>query len=143
MKQILVFILMSAILCWLMFAPIYKHVVIVRQAVLQKEVDLLLELGANGTYGYIGGQMMDQSRSRLADRGFRPELLNYTVTTTDGSPGTNPSRPVMRGEGIALTITYPFEKLFEIDRLIGIDPPDENARMSASGMKMSEYVAYD
>lgn len=28
--------------------PVYKHVVIVRQAVLQKEVDYLLEIGANG-----------------------------------------------------------------------------------------------
>ncbi len=142
MKQILVFVLMSAIMCWLMFAPIYKHVLIVRQAVLQKEVDLLLELGANGMHGYIDGQMMEQSRVRLAARGFRPELLAYTVAATDGSSAMNPSQPVWRGAGIALTISYPFEKLFEIDRLIGIEPPDQQARMSASGMKMSEYVAY-
>lgn len=142
MKQILVFVLMSAILCWLMFAPMYKHVLIVRQAVLQKEVDLLLEIGANGSHGFIDALMMEQSKQRLAQRGFQPELLIYNVVATDGSTGTNPSQPVMRGAGIGLTITYPFEKLFEIDRLIGIEPPPASGVLSAAGMKMSEYVMY-
>lgn len=140
MKQILVFILFSAMLCWFMFAPIYKHVLIVRQAVLQKEVDLLLEIGANASHGYIDATMIDESKARLAGRGFQTDLLTYTVTTTDGSDGTNSLVPVMRGTGLSIAISYPFERLFEIDRLIGIEPPPEEERMSAAGMKMSEYI---
>ena len=140
MKQLLVFILFAAMLCWFMFAPIYKHVLIVRQAVLQKEVDWLLEIGANGSHGYIDGGMINASRARLENRGFQPELLEYSVTTTDGSTGTNSLQPVLRGAGIGLQITYPFERLFEIDRLIGIEPPPASGRLSAYGLKMSEYV---
>lgn len=140
MKQLLVFILFAAMLCWLMFAPIYKHVLIFRQAVLQKEADYLLEVGASGAYGYIDNQLIEQSRQRLAQRGFDPTALDYTVTTTSGEDGTNSQRPVLRGTGIALEITYPYFRLFEIDRLIGLAPPDPSARMSAAGVKMSEYV---
>ena len=140
MKQILVFVLFSALLCWLMFAPIYKHVAIVRQAVLQKETDLLLEIGANGSHGYINEFMMEESRLRMAAKGFEPDQLIYTVSTTSGVEGTDRLNPVLRGTGIQLTITYPFDKLFEIDRLIGIVPPPAAGRMSAGGMKMSEYV---
>jgi len=140
MKQILVFVLFAGVLCWLMFAPIYKHVLIVRQAVLQKEADYLLEVGASGAYGYIDSRMIEQSRERLAGRGFDPSAVEYTVTTTSGEDGTNPQRPVPRGTGIRLEITYPYFRLFEIDRLIGITPPDPASRMSASGVKMSEYV---
>lgn len=140
MKQLLVFVLFAGLLCWLMFAPIYKHVLIVRQAVLQKEVDYLLEVGASGAYGYIDRQMIEQSRQRLAGRGFIASEIDYMVTTTSGADGTNPQRPVLRGTGIELTITYPYFRLFEIDRLVGITPPDPAARMAAAGVKMSEFV---
>ena len=140
MKQILVFILFSALLCWFMFSPIYKHVLIVRQAVLQKEVDLMLEIGANGSHGYIDDIMIEDSIQRLVERGFVASDLTYAVTTSSGDEGTNAERPVLRGIGIQLTVTYPYQRLFDIDRLIGIDPPDAADRMAASGMKMSEYV---
>lgn len=140
MKQILVFILFSATLCWLMFAPVYKHIMIVRQALLQKEVDYLLEVGANGTHGYIDTSMINASKLRMADRGFNPSGLAYVVTTNSGVSGTNTSVPVLRGIGLGLQISYPYQRLFVIDRLIGIAVPAETDRMGASGMKMSEYV---
>ncbi len=140
MKQILVFILFSAILCWFMFSPIYKHVLIVRQAVIQKEVDLLLEIGANGSHGYISEAMLQDSRLRLATRGFTSTELIYDVKTSSGDVGSDPARPVIRGVGIQLLISYPYKSLFDIDRLVGIRPPDAASRMTASGMKMSEYV---
>jgi hypothetical protein len=140
MKQILVFILFSALLCWFMFSPIYKHVLIVRQAVIQKEVDLLLEVGANGSHGYISHAMIVESRQRLEARGFTGNDIQYVVTTSSGDIGTNPAQPVLRGVGIQLLISYPYERLLEIDRLVGISPPADTARMTAIGMKMSEYV---
>lgn len=140
MKQLLMFLLFSLFLCWMMFSPVYKHVLILRQAVLQKEVDYLLEVGASGRYGYIDEAMIAQSKARLAERGYRPEWLQYTVETTSGVPATNPSHPVPRGTGIRLTITYPYEQLFSIDKLVGMDTPDPGDRMGATGMKMSEYV---
>ena len=51
MKQILVFLLFSLMLVWLMFSPVYRHILILRQAMLQKETDYLLEVGASGAYG--------------------------------------------------------------------------------------------
>jgi hypothetical protein len=140
MKQILVFVMLSAILCWFMFAPIYKHVIIVRQAVLQKEVDLLLEIGANGSHGFIDQLMIAESRQRLAERGFVPGDLIYEVSTTSQVSGTSRIAPVLRGTGIQLEITYPYGNLFQIDRLVGITPPAEGSRMAAFGLKMSEYV---
>jgi len=140
MKQILVFILFAALLCWFMFAPLYKHVVIMRQAALQQEADYLLEVGASGRYGYIDEAMIQLSRQRLALRGFDTDRLTYTVTTTSGESGSNPAAPVLRGTGIGLQVTYPYQRLFLIDQLIGIDVPDPDARMGVSGMKMSEYV---
>ena len=140
MKQILVFVLFSAMLCWFMFAPIYKHVAIMRQAVLQKEIDYLLEIGANGDHGYIDETMIEASKIRLAGRGFDPAKLEYIVTTTTGEEANNPAEPLLRGTGIQLMLTYPYERLFEIDRLVGIEPPPEGGRMRAGGMKMSEYV---
>lgn len=142
MKQLLVFILFSAMLCWLMFSPIYKHIVIVRQAVLQQEVDYLLEVGASGAYGYISAAMKQQSQMRLAQFGLQPDLLQYEFGSTIGADPTNAARPVPRGAGISLTISYPYEQLFMIDRLIGIEPIAEDERMKAFGMKMSEYVPY-
>jgi hypothetical protein len=139
-KQILVFIMLSSLLCWFMFAPIYKHIVIVRQAVLQKEVDLLLEVGTNGEHGYIDDTMVQESKQRLEERGFNPDDLIYTITTTSGISGTNPSAPVLRGTGVLLHISYPYERMLDIDRLVGIVPPAAGSRMSAAGMKMSEYV---
>ena len=73
MKQILVFVLFAAMMCWFMFAPIYKHILIMRQALLQKEVDYLLEIGANASHGYIGQDMIEASRMRLEERGFIPD----------------------------------------------------------------------
>jgi hypothetical protein len=123
-----------------MFAPIYKHVVILRQAVLQKEVDFLLEVGCSAGYGYIDEIMTLDSGQRLAERGFDPAKLQYTVTATNGASAADPLAPVPRGQGIRLKISYPYEQLFDIDRLIGIVPPVSSGRISAEGMKMSEYV---
>ncbi len=140
MRQILVFVLLSGILCWLMFAPIYKHVVIVRHALLEREVDYLLEIAANGEHGHLGASMIEQSRSRLAAYGFEGTLLEYTVSTDTGAVATDASSPVQRGEGIFLRISYPFGNVFAIDRLLGLSGPSPNERMSAQGTKMSEYV---
>lgn len=140
MKQILVFVLFAALLCWLMFSPIYKHVLIVRQAVLQQEVNYLLEIGASGSYGFISAGMQQQSRERLSRFGMRPEEVTFEIATTSGAAATDPGTPVPRGTGIMLRMSYPFEGLFEIDRLIGLTPPGPDERMSAFGMKMSEYV---
>lgn len=140
MKQILLFVLFSALLCWLMFSPIYKHVLIVRQAVLQQEADYLLEVGASGSYGYISDTMQEQSRERMARFGMQPDEILFELTTTSGVDASNPSAPVPRGTGISLTMSYPYENLFEIDRLIGLIPPLPSERMRAFGMKMSEYV---
>lgn len=140
MRSILVFVLFAAMLCWMMFSPIYKHVLIVRQAALQQEVDYMLEVGANGSHGYIDAAMIAQSKQRLASLGLDPDALEYTVGSTDGSSATNASAPLLRGTGLALTISYPYEGLFTLDRLIGVDPPPSTGRMSARGMKMSEYV---
>ena len=140
MKQILVFILFATMLCWFMFAPVYKHVIIVRQAVLQKEVDYLLEIGANGSHGYInstddsgfqgsdGGKRLHSGRSRLHGR------YDY------GGRGNGSGMPVWRGTGLSLKMTYPYHRLFVIDQLVGITVPAGSDRMGATGMKMSEYV---
>lgn len=140
MKQILVFVLMASLLCWLMFSPIYKHVLIVRQAVLQKEVDLILEIGTNASYGFIHEGMIQESKQRLADNGFVISELVYTVQATNGYSATNPHDPVPRGEGIVLHVSYPYQNLLQIDALIGVLPPSSDSRISAGGMKMSEYV---
>jgi|HigsolmetaAR203D_1030402.scaffolds.fasta_scaffold00794_15 hypothetical protein len=140
MKQLLMFILLSGLICWMMFAPVYKHLAIMRQALLQQEVDYLLEVGASGTYGYIGESMIRQSRERLAARGFVAGDLVYEVSTTSGVDATSSASPVPRGTGIRLVIRYPYKNLFAIDRLIGAAVPDPSGMMSASGMKMSEYV---
>ncbi|CAM4187821.1 hypothetical protein L1N85_11510 [Paenibacillus alkaliterrae] len=140
MKQILIFVLFAAMLCWLMFSPIYKHVLIVRQAVLQQEVNYLLEIGASGSYGYISEAMLQQSRERIARFGMQPDEILYELSTTNGVAATNPGAPVLRGAGISLTMSYPYENLFEIDRLIGLTPPAQDERLRAFGMKMSEYV---
>ncbi|MUT68633.1 hypothetical protein [Paenibacillus sp. NEAU-GSW1] len=140
MKNIVVFILFASMICWMMFSPIYRHVLIIRQAALQQETDYLLEVGASGAYGYIDSAMIEQSRQRLADFGFNEESVEYMVTADNGSEATNPSAPLPRGTGLLLTMSYPYEDLFQIDRLIGMTPIGENARMSAFGVKMSEYV---
>lgn len=140
MKQILIFILFAALLCWLMFSPIYKHVLIVRQAVLQQEVDYLLEVGASGSFGYISEEMQEQSRQRMARFGMRPDEVEYELATTNDLSASNANAPLLRGTGIMLTMSYPYENLFEIDRLIGLTPPLPIERMRAFGMKMSEYV---
>lgn len=140
MKQILVFLLFAAMFCWLMFSPVYKHVVVIRQALLQQEVDYLLEVGASGRYGYIDEAMINDSKSRLEQRGFHTSLLSYTVLSTSGAEADQASRPLPRGDGIKLTIRYPYEGMMDIDRLIGLAPPSSSEALSASGMKMSEYV---
>lgn len=140
MKQLLLFVLFAAMICWIMFSPIYKHVVIVRQAVLQQEVDYLLEVGASGTYGYISPAMEQESMQRLAAFGLNEAAVQYNYSTTSGADPTDPRAPVPRGVGISLTVSYPYENLFLIDSLIGITPIPPDARMKAFGLKMSEYV---
>lgn len=140
MKQLLVFILLSGFLCWFMFTPVYRHVLVLRHAALQKEVDYLLEVGASGTYGYINSDMITASKWRLQQIGFDPDDLVYTVTTESGRSATMPQFPVPRGEGIYISITYPYENLFVLDRLVGLSVPDSSERMGAYGMKMSEFV---
>jgi hypothetical protein len=140
MRSLLVFLLFAAMLCWFMFSPIYKHVLIARQAVLQQEVDYLLEVGANGDHGYIDAAMMEQSRLRLAAFGMRPEDVRFEVTATNGAVATSPASPLPRGVGLSLVASYPVERLLEIDRLIGIEPPSPDTRLRAAGMKMSEYA---
>ncbi|PYI51620.1 hypothetical protein [Paenibacillus flagellatus] len=140
MKQILVFVLFAAMLCWAMFAPTYKHVVLFRQAMLQKEVDYMLEIGANASHGYVDEAAFEASRQRLARHGFETSRLEYAVSATSGEDASNPSSPILRGTGIELTIAYPYDGMLDIDRLIGIAPPGASSRISASGLKMSEYV---
>nr|WP_233167656.1 hypothetical protein [Paenibacillus roseus] len=123
-----------------MFSPIYKHVFIVRQAVLQKEVDYLLEVGASGEYGYISSAMVEQSRSRLEALGLDPDAVIYEISSTSGLPADHSAAPLRRGTGLILTIRYPYERLLEIDRLIGLTPPSPDTLMSARGMKMSEFI---
>jgi hypothetical protein len=138
-KSLLVFVLFAAMMCWLMFSPIYKHVLIVRQALLQKEVDYMLEVGASGQFGYIDSTMIMDSKQRLADYGLQPEKLIYEVKTTNNQTATDADHPVTRGIGISLSIRYPADDLYGIDRLIGLTPT-KNVRISANGLKMSEYV---
>lgn len=140
MKSILSFVLFAGMICWLIFAPMYKHILITRQALLQKEVDYLLEIGTSGDHGVIRNVMIEESKMRLEERGFMQNDLIYEVTTTSGVSGTNAAQPVRRGTGISLTITYPYNNLFVIDRLLGMSPVDGSSRMGATGMKMSEYV---
>lgn len=140
MKQILAFILFSALFCWLMFSPMYRHVVILRQALLQKEVDYMLEIGANASHGYISEHMVQQSRARLAERGFDPTRLTYHIRSLSGATATDPNHPLIRGDGLLLEIRYPYERLFVLDRLLGISAPDETDTKGARGLRMSEYV---
>jgi hypothetical protein len=140
MKQLLVFVLFAGLFCWLMFSPIYKHVLVIRQALLQQEADYLLEIGASGRFGYIDGSMVADSRDRLALHGFQPSLLTYQIVSTTGAQADDATRPLPRGVGLRLLISYPYEHLMNIDRLIGLDPPSDDKRLSAGGMKMSEYV---
>lgn len=139
MKQLLIFILLATTLCWMMFAPVYKHVYIMRQALLQQEVDYLLEVGTSGQYGYISQMLIDQSRERLKGFGLEPSQLVYEAKSTLGQSVLTSSERVPRGEGIALTISYPVEGLFAIDELIGVQAPDKQ-RITAYGVQMSEYV---
>lgn len=140
MKQLLAFILLSSLICWLMFAPVYRHVLIMRQAALQQEVDYLLEVGANGSHGYIDSSMVTASRERLRMKGFETTKLEYVISSESGIPANTATSPLMRGTGLELAIRYPVDRLFVIDRLIGLTPPDDSARIQASGIKMSEYV---
>lgn len=100
----------------------------------------MLEVGASGSYGYIDESMVAESRQRLGEYGFNPARLEYEVTSTSGDDGRNASEPLPRGVGLRLKLTYPYERLLDIDRLIGIAPPPENARIAGRGMRMSEYV---
>ena len=140
MRSLLVFLLFAAMMCWFMFSPVYKHVLVVRQAALQAEVDYMLELGANADHGYIDETMIEQSRQRLAGFGLQPDEIRYEVSAASGAIPTSAAAPIPRGTGLSLAISYPLEGLLDIDRLIGIEPPPPNSRLRAAGMKMSEYV---
>lgn len=139
MKQLLAFMLLAVILCWVMFAPVYKHVYIMRQALLQQEVDYLLEVGTSGQFGYIPPHLIDQSRVRLSQFGLNASQLVYEVQSTSGRSAMSSASPVPRGEGIALYISYPIENLFIIDRLVGVNAPAKQ-HITAYGVQMSEYV---
>ena len=139
MKQLLMFILLASTLCWTMFAPVYKHVYILRQALLQQEVDYLLEVGTSGQYGYISSALIEQSRARLRDFGLESAQLVYEARSTSGQAVTSSSQRVPRGEGIALTISYPVDNLFAIDGLFGVRAPHLQ-RITAYCVQMSEYV---
>jgi len=138
MKQLLAFILLASLLCWMMFAPVYKHVYILRHALLQQEVDYLLEVSTSGQYGYIPIALIEQSRNRLAGFGLNPEMLVYEGTSTLGQAVIE-APPVPRGEGIALHLSYPMGNLFAIDALIGVPAPDKRY-ITAYGVQMSEFV---
>jgi len=139
MKQLLIFILLASTLCWTMFAPVYKHVYILRQALLQQEVDYLLEVGTSGQYGYISPALIEQSRARLTSFGLESTQLVYEARSTLGQAVSSSSQRVPRGEGIALTVSYPMEGLFAIDGLIGVRAPQKQ-QITAYGVQMSEYV---
>lgn len=139
MKQILTFILFATMICWILFSPIYKHVVLTRQAVIQQEVDFLLEVGASGKYGYVTDALIVDSKKRLAHLGFNPDQLRYEISSSMNFTPTVEQR-LPRGEVLTVTISYPYEKLFAIDALIGIEPFGEHERMRSYGVKMSEYV---
>lgn len=124
----------------MMFSPIYKHVLVMREAMLQKEVDYLLEIGASASRGYIDEPMLRQARERLEQVGLRTESVLFTVSSTNGQPADNPSMPLLRGTGLRLTASYPYEGMFRIDSLIGIDIPGEEQRIVVTGLKMSEFV---
>ena len=100
----------------------------------------MLEIGASGQNGYIDEDMVAESRQRLEAYGFNTALLEYEVASTTGAEGGNSSSPLPRGVGLRLKVTYPYERLLDIDRLIGAAPPSEAARISGRGMRMSEYV---
>ncbi len=100
----------------------------------------MLEIGASGNYGYIDESMVADSRQRMGEYGFNPALLEYEVTSTTGGEGRSASEPLPRGAGLRLKLTYPYERLLDIDRLIGLAPPSEDARIAGRGMRMSEYV---
>lgn len=139
MKQIITFVMFAAMLCWLLFSPIYKHVLLTRQAVIQQEVDFLLEVGASGMYGYVSSEMIEKSKQRLASLGFEVSQLSYSISSSmEYIPSA--AMPLPRGEILSVEISYPYEDLFLIDSLIGIDPPDANERIRSFGVKMSEYV---
>jgi hypothetical protein len=140
MKQLLVFVLFASLFCWLMFSPVYKHVLLIRQALIQQEVTYLLEMGASGRYGYIDQEMVTESRERLSAYGFDPNRLSYEIASTSGAVADDRFAPLPRGVGLRLTIRYPYDNLLDLDRLIGLAPPANDARLSASGMKMSEFV---
>ncbi|NBD24367.1 hypothetical protein [Paenibacillus glycinis] len=140
MKSLLVFVLLAAMMCWFLFSPIYKHVLIVRQAVLQQEVDYLLEVGASGDYGYIDAAMLQEAKRRLASFGLKPESIEFEVTSDNGADAMNPAQPLPRGAPLSVTASYPVEGLFNIDRLIGVEPPSAEDRLQAAGTKMSEFV---
>lgn len=141
MKTILTFVMLSGIVCWLMFSSVYKHVLIMRQALLQQEVDLILETATQGHRGYVSAELVEQSKQRLADRGFEESGLSYVIEGTNGLSATDSARPVPRGEGIRLSISYPYEDLLLIDRLIGMSPPGPEERIGGTGLRMSEYIA--
>lgn len=140
MRTLLVFILFSSTMCWVMFSPAYKHVLIVRQALLQKEVDYLLEMGASGQYGYVDDAMIADSKTRLEQHGLDPTLLDYEIVSSDGLNAMDMNQPIERGSGIIVTIRYPTTDLYMIDRLVGIDLSATQPIINVSGIKMSEYV---
>ena len=135
-SPILVIVILAPLLVWLMLKPTYQHVLILRHAVIQKEVDYLLEQGAR--LGYVSTDMQNDSKQRLIDRGFESGKLEYSITSDTGSSATDPLNPLTRGIGLIVEISYPYDNTFLIDRLIGIDPPPATDRLKAKGIQMIE-----
>jgi hypothetical protein len=140
MKAILSFVLLAGTIAWVMFGGIYNHVLMTRQTLLQQEVNYVLEIATQAKYGYISNSVMEQSKARLASKGFDPTKLEYQVSSTTGQSSVDEFHPIPRGEAIVLKIRYPYEGLLEINRLVGILPPSSNARIGSSAQRMSEYI---
>jgi hypothetical protein len=140
MKAIFAFILLAGVIAWLMFSGLFTHVLLTRQTVLQQEVSTVLETATQARYGYIAESVLNQSKQRLLTRGFDVRKLTYVIASTTGQSATDATHPIVRGEGIMLTIRYPVDGLLNINRFIGIQPPSKDATLSASGQRMSEYV---
>lgn len=101
----------------------------------------MLEVGASGNYGYIDQSLIADSKKRLAGLGFNPDKLEYDITSSlNFTPSLQQRLP--RGEILIVEISYPYENLFLIDTLIGVDPIGEHERMRSFGVKMSEFVVH-
>lgn len=141
MKGILSFVLLSGVICWMMFSGVYTHVLLSRQVLLQQEVNYLLEVATQARYGYISSSLITESKARLASHGLEEGNLTYLISSTTGQSAEDALHPIPRGEGIILKISYPFDGLLDINQLVGIHPPSSDAKINGFGQRMSEYIS--